>query len=142
MAIGQIEAQLSSPRSVPAAGTAEEQSDGQLLARFIADRDETAELAFAGLVRRHGPMVFHVCQQIVGDRHTAEDAFQATFLILAGRPARSTSPSCSGTGSMAWLFGLRGRQGCGTIAGDSASARARGTGWRTSRPDGAARPGS
>ncbi len=102
MAIGQIEALLSSPRSVPAAGTAEEQSDGQLLARFIVDRDETAELAFAGLVRRHGPMVFHVCQQIVGDRHTAEDAFQATFLILARKAGSIHQPELLGH----WLHGV------------------------------------
>ena len=58
-------------------------SDGQLLARFMAEREESAQVAFATLVRRHAGMVLRVCQQIVGDRHLAEDAFQATFMILA-----------------------------------------------------------
>ncbi len=65
-------------------------------------------------------------QQIVGDRHTAEDAFQATFWILA-RKAGLDPPAArarSGTGFMAWRFGLPGRQECGTIAGDSASSQA------------------
>ena len=41
-------------------------SDGQLLARFNARRDEPAEVAFAALVRRHGPMVLRVCPQVLG----------------------------------------------------------------------------
>ena len=60
-------------------------TDGQLLERFVAGRDESAEAGFAALVERHGPMVLRVCQQILGDAHDAEDAFQATFLVLARR---------------------------------------------------------
>ena len=62
-------------------------SDGQLLDRFLdrrADR-EAAEVAFAALVERHGPMVLRVCRGRLGDEHDAQDAFQATFLILAGK---------------------------------------------------------
>jgi RNA polymerase sigma factor (sigma-70 family) len=77
-------------------------ADGPLLARFAACRDELAEVAFAILVRRHGPMVLRVCHQILGDRHTAEDAFQATFLILARRAGSIRQPELLGN----WLHGV------------------------------------
>lgn len=60
-------------------------SDGQLLQQFVEGRDESA---FAELVGRHGPMVLGVCRRVLGDPHDADDAFQATFLILT-RKARS-----------------------------------------------------
>ena len=63
-------------------------SDAQILDWFIFRRDEAGEAAFAALVRRHGPMVLGVCRRVLRDRHTAEDAFQATFLVLAHK-ARS-----------------------------------------------------
>jgi HlyD family secretion protein len=62
-------------------GPTRELTDGQLLERF-ATGGETAELAFAALVERHGPMVMRVCRSILMDSHDAEDAFQATFLVL------------------------------------------------------------
>ena len=66
-------------------GTVAGMSDGQLLDRFLARRidAEAAEVAFAALVERHGPMVLRVCRGRLYDEHDAQDAFQATFLILA-----------------------------------------------------------
>ena len=84
------------------AGTFSGLSDLQLLERFLERRDEVAELAFAVLVERHGPMVLGVCRRIAGDPHDADDAFQATFLVLARR-ARSIRVE----GSLGrWLFGV------------------------------------
>jgi RNA polymerase sigma factor (sigma-70 family) len=69
-------------------GTVADLSDRQLMERFAGRDRETAELCFAALIKRHGPMVFRTCQAVLRDRHDAEDAFQATFLVLA-RKARS-----------------------------------------------------
>ena len=62
-----------------AEGTISGAPDGQLLEQFLDRRDESA---FTALVERHGPMVFGTCQAVVRDRGAAEDAFQATFLVL------------------------------------------------------------
>ncbi len=70
------------------AGTACGLTDAQLLERFVSGHDETKEAAFEGLVLRHGSMVFDICKKILDNTHDAQDAFQATFLILATR-ARS-----------------------------------------------------
>src|SRR5882724_2613308 len=73
--------------------------EGELLQAFVDRRDEEA---FAALVERHGPMVFGVCQGVLRNRHDAEDAFQATFLVLANK-ARSIRRHAS-LGS--WLHGV------------------------------------
>jgi RNA polymerase sigma factor (sigma-70 family) len=57
-------------------------TDGQLLERFGTRRDEAGELAFAAIVERHGPMVFRTCRNLLRNHADAQDAFQATFLIL------------------------------------------------------------
>ena len=63
-------------------GVIRDLTDGQLLERFATGRGEAAELAFAALVERHGPMVLRVCRARLSDPHEAQDAFQATFLVL------------------------------------------------------------
>src|SRR5437660_2299020 len=73
--------------------------DQELLRRFTAGQDEAA---FTGLVRRHGAMVLDVCRKTAGNDAEAEDAFQATFLILA-RKAKSIR-SMASVGS--WLHGV------------------------------------
>jgi serpin B len=74
-------------------------SDGLLLERFAASRDESA---FEALLERHGPMVWNVCQRVLANPSGAEDAFQATFLVLV-RKAKSIAKRDS-VGS--WLHGV------------------------------------
>jgi RNA polymerase sigma factor (sigma-70 family) len=77
-------------------------NDEQLLERFVDLSDPSAHEAFAALVRRHGPMVFGVCARVLRDTHEAEDAFQATFLVLA-RKASSVIPRERVAN---WLYGV------------------------------------
>jgi RNA polymerase sigma factor (sigma-70 family) len=77
-------------------------TDAELLKRFVAHHEEAA---FTALVRRYGPMVFAVCLRIVRDAHTAEDAFQATFLVLARKAASLRQPELLGP----WLYGVASR---------------------------------
>lgn len=75
--------------------------DEQLLARFSAGLGVVSELAFQALVGRHGPMVLATCRRALGDFHQADDAFQATFLVLARR-ARTVRGQSLGP----WLHGV------------------------------------
>ena len=83
-------------------GSATGLSDRQLLERFNAGRDSSAETAFCALVARHGSKVMQVCRQIVGDDHHAEDAFQAVFLVLACKARTIREPELLGN----WLYGV------------------------------------
>jgi RNA polymerase sigma factor (sigma-70 family) len=83
-------------------GVAGPLGDEQLLDRFLVRRDEAAEEAFAELVQRHGPMVLGVCRRILGDAHAAEDAFQATFLVLARKAASVVRREKVAS----WLYGV------------------------------------
>src|SRR5262245_9745822 len=83
-------------------GTGVGLTDSFLLDRFLTASTEATEAAFAVLVERHGPMVLQVCRRILGDRHDAEDASQAVFLVLA-RQARSIRRSES---LSSWLYGV------------------------------------
>ena len=83
-------------------GVAGNLSDAQLLARFLARGGEAADEAFEALVARHGPMVLEVCRNILRDPHDAQDAFQATFLVLASRAAAIRR----GEALAGWLLGV------------------------------------
>jgi RNA polymerase sigma factor (sigma-70 family) len=80
-------------------GTTGTLSDAQLLDRFLARREGAV---FEAIVRRHGPMVWGVCRRVLRDHHDAEDAFQATFLVLARRAASVMPPERLGN----WLYGV------------------------------------
>src|SRR5262245_37888134 len=73
-------------------------TDSELLGSFIDRRDETA---LAVLVRRHGAMVWGVCRRLLS-HHDAEDAFQATFLVLVRKAASVTPRALVGN----WLYGV------------------------------------
>jgi RNA polymerase sigma factor (sigma-70 family) len=74
-------------------------TDAELVRRFAAHHDEAA---FAALLRRHGPMVLGVCRRVLRDWHAAEDAFQATFLVLARNAASIRQRGSVGS----WLYGV------------------------------------
>ncbi|HEV3122713.1 MAG TPA: RNA polymerase sigma factor, partial [Isosphaeraceae bacterium] len=82
MAIGKHGTVPRQLRTLFTIGRIGELSDGQLLERFATGRGEAAELAFSALVERHGPMVMRVSRSVLSDPHDAQDAFQATFLVL------------------------------------------------------------
>jgi DNA-directed RNA polymerase specialized sigma24 family protein len=101
-------------------------TDGRLLQQFLKRHDGEA---FAELVRRHGPMVLSVCERILRSAHDAEDAFQATFLVLARKAASVVSGEMVGS----WLYGVAQRT---ALKARTAAARRR----RAERQAGLASP--
>jgi RNA polymerase sigma factor (sigma-70 family) len=96
-----------------AAGDLPAAPDSDLLARFRASGDEAA---FAALVRRHGPLVMGVCRRVLRHHQDAEDAFQATFLLLARKAASIRRRSALAS----WVYGVARR-----VAADARRAVAR-----------------
>ncbi len=86
-------------RRIAAAGELRQLPDCQLLQRYAKQKDETA---FEVLVKRHGAMVWRVCRGVVGDANAAEDAFQATFLVLVRKASSIGRPELLGN----WLYGV------------------------------------
>src|SRR5476651_51345 len=74
-------------------------TDGHLLEDYVSRREEAA---LAALVRRHGPMVWGVCRRILRTHHDAEDAFQATFLVLIRKAGSVRKREMVGN----WLYGV------------------------------------
>ena len=105
-------------------GTVGGLTDTQLLEQFVAGDDEAARVAFEAIVGRHGPMVLRVCRTVLRDVHDAEDAFQATFLVLA-RKARTLGERELLSN---WLYGvaLRTARKARTVACAPAGPRSRG----------------
>ena len=99
MATGQANRIVDQLRWIVHDGGQRTRTDGQLLDGFIGRQDESA---FAEIVRRHGPMVYGLCKRLLGNVHDAEDAFQATFMVLVRR-ARAVSPR-ELVGN--WLYGV------------------------------------
>jgi RNA polymerase sigma factor (sigma-70 family) len=94
-----LAAVLQQLHKLSAARPPEAETDRDLLRRFVTAGDRQA---FAALVRRHGPLVLGVCRRVLRHEQDAEDAFQATFLVLA----RKAGSIRDGAALVSWLYGV------------------------------------
>src|SRR5262245_26453345 len=99
MANGQLGNVLRHIRRIIGAPAAGDLTDRQLLERFVRQGDEAA---FTALVQRHGPLVWGVCQTVLPQAQDAEDAFQATFFVLARKASSVAWQDSVGN----WLHGV------------------------------------
>jgi RNA polymerase sigma factor (sigma-70 family) len=99
MATGQLSGVIQHLRRAMLVRDAAGLTDQQLLESYISRRDQAA---LAALVQRHGPMVWGVCRRVLSNYHDAEDAFQATFLVLVRSVASIASPELLAN----WLYGV------------------------------------
>ena len=93
MATGQLSPVIHYLRRLSMPGSAAGLADSQLLERFVYHGEETA---FRALVQRHGPAVFRVCRRVLPDPNDADDAFQATFLLLVQKASSLRQPDLLG----------------------------------------------
>jgi hypothetical protein len=100
-------------------------SDRELLECVLARPGSESEEAFRVLVERHGPMVLGLCRSLIKDAHDAEDAFQATFLVLARKASSIRRRDTIGP----WLYGVAGR-----VARRPAPGRHDSTDWNGRSP--------
>ncbi|MEW4566945.1 sigma-70 family RNA polymerase sigma factor [Tautonia sp. JC769] len=114
-------------------GTMGDWPDGRLLDRFLHQPDDGGDAAFETLVRRHGPMVWRVCRGVLSDRHAAEDAYQATFLVLAERAASIRRRESVAS----WLYGVARRISLRSLAD---ARHRRDSEYRAARPEAVAVP--
>src|SRR5262249_23320411 len=99
MPTGQANRLMPTLRRVVLAHQSASRADGDLLGAFVNERDGDS---FAGFVRGHGPDVLGVGRRVVNDHATADDAFQAAFLVLARRAASVRPREQVGN----WLYGV------------------------------------
>jgi RNA polymerase sigma factor (sigma-70 family) len=99
MVTGRLRGVIRTLRKVSLSANSPPLTDGELLQLFISRRDESA---FEALLRRHGPMVLATCRRLLVNAHDAEDAFQATFLILVRKATSIVPRDMVGN----WLYGV------------------------------------